>query len=167
MITPEQFSFSAEKNLFKEIGKKALVNAEILSFDRIAHRVSIEVGGYKKTNLTKVGKSMIINSIIAERKQEFKFLGGNLQDANVAISAISELKKHNVKSEMLDNAIKSSEDIYLKTKLQDVTTIFNSYEEFIKNKFIDEEDRLSILANQIKESVMFDNSYVYSLHAEL
>jgi len=32
LIVPEQFSFQAEKNLIKQLGEKALLKAQVLSF---------------------------------------------------------------------------------------------------------------------------------------
>ena len=45
MITPEQFSFTAEQKLLETIGSGSSINAEVISFRRIAHRVLQEVGG--------------------------------------------------------------------------------------------------------------------------
>ena len=49
IITPEQFSFTAEKKLMKTLENNAVINAEVLSFERMAHRVSVVVGGRNKT----------------------------------------------------------------------------------------------------------------------
>ena len=38
IITPEQFSFTAEKKLLEEVGGAA-INAEVLTFSRMAYRV--------------------------------------------------------------------------------------------------------------------------------
>ncbi len=42
IITPEQFSFTAEKKLLEEVGEAA-INAEILTFSRMSYRVIKEV----------------------------------------------------------------------------------------------------------------------------
>ena len=39
IITPEQFSFTAEEKLLTAVGKQAVVNAEVLTFNRMAYRV--------------------------------------------------------------------------------------------------------------------------------
>jgi len=57
IITPEQFSYSAEKELLNSIGQNSVINAEVISFNRIAHRVSLEVGGANKVHITKARKS--------------------------------------------------------------------------------------------------------------
>ena len=45
IITPEQFSFTAEKNLMETCEKKAVINAEVITFGRMAYRVINEIGG--------------------------------------------------------------------------------------------------------------------------
>ena len=39
IITPEQFSFTAEKRLLEEISSGAVINCEVLTFSRMAYRV--------------------------------------------------------------------------------------------------------------------------------
>ena len=48
MITPEQFSFTAETMLMKAVDAKALIHAEVLTLSRMAYRVLNEVGGSTK-----------------------------------------------------------------------------------------------------------------------
>ena len=74
IITPEQFSFSAEKELLRSLEDEeqnsAVINAEVLTFARMAHRVSSEVGGSNKTVLSNCGKSMLIYSILSNKKNK-------------------------------------------------------------------------------------------------
>lgn len=39
IITPEQFSFTAEKRLLDELSSGAVISAEVLTFSRMAYRV--------------------------------------------------------------------------------------------------------------------------------
>ena len=39
IITPEQFSFTAEKKLMELANKNAVIEAEVLTFNRMAYRV--------------------------------------------------------------------------------------------------------------------------------
>ena len=43
IITPEQFSFTLEKKLLESLKTNACINAEVLSFNRMAYRVASEV----------------------------------------------------------------------------------------------------------------------------
>lgn len=56
IITPEQFSFTAEKKLLEKSGGNAVIKAEVLTFNRMAYRLMQEVGGATKINLSDVRK---------------------------------------------------------------------------------------------------------------
>ena len=70
IITPEQFSFTAERKLMDAIDTNAVLNAEVITLSRMAHRVLQELGGSKQTQLTKCGKSMLIYSILNQYKKD-------------------------------------------------------------------------------------------------
>ena len=160
IIVPEQFSYATEKRLLDTLETDSVINAEVLSFKRLAHRVSIEIGGNTKTNLTKTGKSMLVKYIVNKNKSKLNFLG-KTSEIDLALRTITELKKHNINTETLQNEMDKTEDKFLKLKLEDINTIYSAYEETIKNNYIDEEDILTILYKQIKYSKMFDNSLIY------
>ena len=69
MITPEQFSFTAEQKLMKAANSYAILNAEVVTLSRMAYRVLNEVGGATKTHLSKSGKAMLIYSILNRHKK--------------------------------------------------------------------------------------------------
>ena len=52
IITPEQFSFTAERKLMDCLSSNAVMNAEVITLSRMAYRVISEVGG-NKNNLSK------------------------------------------------------------------------------------------------------------------
>lgn len=156
IITPEQFSFTAERNLL-ESTKGAAINAEVLTFSRMAYRVINEIGNNLK-NIEDFGKSMLIYDILDEKKKDLQFLGKNMQNIEVAGKTITELKKHNITEDKLSEVIEKTEDKFLKMKLQDIEEIYNKYEEKIKEKFLDENDTLTILADNIKNTDMFKNA---------
>lgn len=43
IIVPEQFSYATEKRLLETLDAEASINAEVISFKRLAHRVFSEV----------------------------------------------------------------------------------------------------------------------------
>lgn len=156
IITPEQFSYTSERKLL-ESTNGAAINAEVLTFSRMAHRVITETGNNLK-NIEPFGRSMLIYDILDNKKKELKFLGKNMQNVEVIDKTITEFKKHNITETNLGKAIDNLEDEYLKIKLKDVENIYNAYEEKIKEKFLDENDVLSILAENIKNTDMFNDA---------
>lgn len=161
IITPEQFSYSAEKKLLEEINTNASVNAEVISFNRIANRVFTEVGGANEVLISKSSKAMLIYSILEKEKKNLKFLNSSDDNIDIILKEITEFKKHNITTLNIEEENKKIENLELNQKLNEINLIYKTYEENIKNKFIDEEDILTKLAEKIPESKMFDNSIVY------
>lgn len=161
IITPEQFSYSAEKKLLEEINTNASVNAEVISFNRIANRVFTEVSGANEVLISKSSKAMLIYSILEKEKKNLKFLNSSDDNIDIILKEITEFKKHNITTLNIEEENEKIENPELNQKLNEINLIYKIYEENIKNKFIDEEDILTKLAEKIPESKMFDNSIVY------
>lgn len=161
IITPEQFSYSAEKKLLEEINTNASVNAEVISFNRVANRVFTEVGGANEVLISKSSKAMLIYSILEKEKKNLKFLNSSDDNIDIILKEITEFKKHNITTLNIEEENEKIENPELNQKLNEINLIYKIYEENIKNKFIDEEDILTKLAEKIPESKMFDNSIVY------
>ena len=160
-ITPEQFSFTAEKNLMGFLKEKAVMNAEVITFSRMANRALNEIGGRNKTNLSKCGKAMLIYSILSKHQNDFQFLGKSDENIEIGIQSITEFKKHGITLETLNAEIETIEDKYLKTKLEDIRFIYQNYEEQISQNYIEETDLLDFLAKSIENLSWIKNSIIY------
>ena len=161
IITPEQFSFTAEKKLLETLGNKAVLNAEVLTFNRMAYRVKSEVGGTAVSSISNSGKAMLIYSILADKKNNLKFLGKSEENIELIIDQITEFKQHGVTIEDLERMQEETEDDYLKLKIQDMLTIYKEFQNTIENRYIDENDNLTVLANQLVDVNIFDNTIIY------
>ncbi len=104
---------------------------------------------------------MLIHSILKEQKKNLKFLGNTDENVSVVSRTFKDFKKHNVSVGMLEETTKKIEDRYLLAKLNDINLIYNAYEENMKNKYVDEDDILTILESKIEKSEMFKNSVIY------
>ena len=161
IITPEQFSYSMEKRLLKNSERKVTLNAEVLSFKRLADRIFTEVGGANDVVISKSGQAMIIYSILQEQKEELKFLGKTKENIDLILKEITEFKKHNITVKRIQENIYNITEINLQGKLQDISRIYEEYEKHIENKYIDEDDILTKMSKKIQDSKMFDNSIVF------
>ncbi len=161
VITPEQFSFTAEKKLMDALKTEAVLNAEVVTFSRMAYRVINEIGGRTETNLSKCGKIMLIYSILNNCKKDLKFLGKTDENVDMVETAITEFKKHGISVEQLKKETESQEDIYLKNKLNDINIIYEKFQEQIAEKYIDETDLLTILAQNVDKVDEFKDNLIY------
>ncbi len=167
IITPEQFSFTAETRLmqsvYEQTKSKAVLNEEVITFNRMAYRVLNEVLGEanQKTNLTKCGKAMLVYSILDKQKSKLKFLGKSAENIDLSINAINEFKQHGISTENIEQEIEQTKEKYLKCKLEDMALIYKSFEEQLQGKYIDETDLLSLLAENLDKTDMFKNTIFY------
>ena len=161
IITPEQFSFTAEKKLMDKLSSKAAINAEVVTLSRMAYRVINEIGQGKKAKLSKCGKAMLIYSILNNNKEKLKFLGKSDENIDLSIRAIREFKQHGISIEDLEQEEQKQEDRYLKTKLADMKLIYSEFEGKISKEYIEEDDLLEILANNIEKTDIVTDSIIY------
>ena len=163
IITPEQFSFTAERKLMDEmekIGYGAVISAEVLTLSRMAYRVMQEVGGGLES-LSKCGKAMLVYSILSNNQKNLKFLGKSDENIDLSMRAITEFKKHGVSVDDLLSEISGVEDLYLKNKLQDMSLIYKEFEDKISESYIEDTDLLTLLAENLDKVDLVKNSIIY------
>lgn len=71
MITPEQFSYMQERKLLDVLEQNAVIQAEVLTFARMAHRILKEERGACEKRTFEIGKSNAYFSFITKTKKEF------------------------------------------------------------------------------------------------
>lgn len=161
IITPEQFSFTAEKKLIEATSGSA-IKAEVLSFERMAYRIFGEVSGAIDINLSDSIKSMIIYHLLNANKNKLEFMENSEDNVELVARQITELKKHNVKKEAIAEVItKLDHNLYLKKKLQDILILYEAFEQWIENKYVDTDDILTLLAKKIEKSEVLKDSILY------
>ena len=161
IVTPEQFSFTAEKKLMDKIKTSAITNAEVVTFNRMAYRIINETKRANSQTLSVCGKSMLLYDILSNKKNELKFIGKSSENVDLISKQITEFKKHGITTDILKDTMEKTEDQYLKAKIQDMLTIYEKYDEQISNQYIDENDCLSILAMNLEKVEDFKNCDIY------
>lgn len=159
VVTPAQFSFTAEKKLMESIN--SIVNVEILTFERMAYRILNEVGGCINTNLTNCGKSMLIYNILNKNLKELNFLNKSDENIEIISNSITEFKKHNITVEDLKSELDTLDDKFLNKKLTDVLRVYEQYNSKIEDNYIDENDLLTILSDNLNYTNEYKNSIIY------
>lgn len=161
LIVPNQMALMAEKKLMEITNNVSLINTEVITFNRMAFRVRNEIGGAKKTNLSKSGKAMLLYDILCKQKDSLNFLGKSSENVDIIGNSITEFKKHRIDINKLREECNNTQDVYLKLKLNDMITMYEEFESSIQNRFLDENDVLDILNNQIVESNQFKDAIIY------
>ena len=68
VIVPEQFTMQTQKDLVMMHPRRGIMNIDVLSFERLAHKVFDEVGGEHRRILEDTGKNLILRRLAEEKK---------------------------------------------------------------------------------------------------
>ena len=79
VIVPEQFTMQTQKEFVRLHPSHAIMNIDILSFERLAYRVFDELGTDTLTVLEETGKNLLLRRVARERGDELKVLGRNMK----------------------------------------------------------------------------------------
>ncbi|MDW8802021.1 helicase-exonuclease AddAB subunit AddB [Clostridium sp. A1-XYC3] len=164
LLVPEQFSFQAQKNLIKAVGEEGMLKAQVLSFKRMAHIVFNEVGGLTRQHINNAGKSMLIHRIMEQNNDKFKVFSKAAKKQGFITTVsdiITEFKRYNITTDTLKSTAERIENQYLRNKLEDITLIFNQFEKTLHEKYIDEEDELTMLIEKLDKCPIFDEAEIW------
>lgn len=88
LIVPEQFTMQTQKELVERSKNHAIMNIDVLSFERLAFRVFDELGMYQIRILEETGKNLILRRLTEEYGDSMGVLGSNLKK----MGYVSEIK---------------------------------------------------------------------------
>ncbi len=156
VIVPEQFTMQTQKELVALSDRSGIMNIDILSFERLAHRILEEVGKDRRPILEEVGKIMVLERVIQEKEKELGVLARSMQKPGTVAevkSLVSEFMQYEIRPEELDE-IKNrvQENPLLSHKLQDVQVIYQGYIDYLKERYLTSEEVLDVLYERIGES---------------
>lgn len=164
LIVPEQFTFQTENKMLKEIGEEYVLKAEVLSFKRLAYKVFNNCGGSTKSLMSDAGSSMLIYKILEESGNDlttFATASKKQGFIDIVSKTITEFKKYNVNSTVLQDVLKNIDDEDLYNKLKDLEILFNSFNDRLHKGHIDGEDRLSLLNEKLNDCCMYDDAEIW------
>lgn len=164
LIVPEQFTFQTENKVLNAIGERYVLNAEVLSFKRLAHNVFNECGGATRTIMGDAGKSMLIFKVLedlGDNMTVFKNASRQKGFIDIASKTITEFKKYNVNNEVLDLTINEIEDENLKMKMEELKDVFNEFNSRLHEGYVDEEDQLLLLNEKLDGCFLYDGAEIW------
>lgn len=164
LLVPEQFTFQTENKVLNAIGERYVLNAEVLSFKRLAHNVFNECGGANRTIIGDAGKSMLIFKVLedlGDNMTVFKNASRQKGFIDIASKTITEFKKYNVNNEVLDLTINEIEDENLKMKMEELKDVFNEFNSRLHEGYVDEEDQLLLLNEKLDGCSLYDGAEIW------
>ncbi|CAM3437797.1 helicase-exonuclease AddAB subunit AddB [Marinicrinis lubricantis] len=161
-LVPEQASFQGELALNSRMGLSGSVRAQVLSFQRLAHRVMQETGGTARLPIDDLGKTMLLH-LTMKRNQErllsFRHSGQQLGTMERMLDLFNEFKRYCVTPEVLRTIQAEHQD--WSDKLADLHLIYEQYEALLLSQYIDSEEVLHILAQQVEQSAYLQSAEIW------
>ncbi len=168
VVAPEQFGLATQKELVFNSPNKGILNIDVLSFSRLAHRISDEVGSYRPdiTTLDDMGKSLLIGMLAAKHRQELKAFGNDLDKLGIMDkikSVISEFMQYGISPdkafELAGAAEKAGRGI-LAAKLGDIALLYKEFKDHIKDRYTTVEETLDTVSSLVPHSETIRNSVI-------
>ena len=164
ILVPDQFTMQTQKDLVSLHDRKGIMNIDVLSFGRLTHRIFEEMGANRLPMLDDTGKSLIIRRVAAGQKGELPVLGGRLGQTGYiheVKSAISEFMQYGIGLQELDQLTEFSKKRgQLYYKLKDLRTIYEGFQQFIREKYLTTEESLEVLASYVPQSKLLKDSVI-------
>ena len=164
VIVPEQFTMQTQKDLVTMHPKKGIMNIDVLSFGRLAHRIFEEVGGNHRTILDDEGKNLILRKIAGDYEGQLRVLKGNLKKQGYISevkSVISEFVQYDIGIDEVDEILAELDpNQYLYYKMQDIRTVYEGFSNYLKDRYITKEELLDVLCEVADKSEILKDSVI-------
>lgn len=157
-IVPEQFTMSTQRALVSAHPDHTIMNIDVLSFHRLAYRIFTELGYDNLSVLDDTGKNLILHRIAVKNADQFPLLGKKLKRPGYIDqmkSLISELTQYHISPEEFSGmGDLSGMPPAFSMKTKEVSFMYESFLDFIKDSHITSEQILELLAQVIEESLV-------------
>ncbi len=94
-------------------------------------------------------------------KKNLRFLGKSDENIELIGTQITEFKKHGITVDLLKESVSNTDNKYLKCKMEDMLLVYDRFQNNIKDKYIDENDVLTILSEKIEETTFLNDAIIY------
>lgn len=164
-VVPEQATLITDMWLMEELKEEALMDVRAVSFERLTREVLSVTAGRRRPFIDAVGKSMVLRTVFEDYKEEFQVFreGAHNQDfLSHALRLLTELKRSGISYEQLEEvAASSSGSEILRQKLREIALMQRRMHELLAGNYSDNEDRMLLLAREIKNAEHLKGVDVY------
>lgn len=166
VVVPEQFTLSTQHDLVRINPRRGILNIDVLSIQRLAHRIFEEVGcgSERGTLIDDMGKNLILRHLAEKYVDELPALGGSIKKLGYITevkSVISEFMQYGIGMNEISNMINNADGHKgLQRKLMDIQVLYNAFREDIKNRYVTTEELLERASDITTQSRIIKNSVI-------
>ena len=162
VVVPEQFTMQTQRKLVDLSTNHAIMNIDVLSFQRLAYRIFDELGKTDIKILEETGKNLVLRKLSQEQEDNLTVLRGNMHRMGYigeVKSFISELMQYNISPNQLEESILEERfSKSLSAKLKDISVMYRGFTEYLEGNYITQEELLHVLIRVAEESKILRDS---------
>lgn len=155
-LVPEQYTMQTQQKLVELSTHHAIMNIDVLSFQRLAYRVFDELGIGEMSVLEETGKNLVLRKVAQEQEAKLTVLRGNMHRMGYigeVKSLISELMQYNVTPQQLEDCIQNPQlSQALVAKLKDIQVMYQGFSDYLQGHYITTEELLQVLSDLADKS---------------
>ena len=162
MIVPEQFTMQTQRDLVLMHPDGGIMNLDVLSFRRLAHRIFEEVGADRRSVLTETGKNLMLRRVAMEQKDILQVLGSRMNRPGYVSevkSVLSELMQYEVTDFEMQQMVEfAGARPLLAAKLADLRVLYRAFLEYQRDRFMKPEELMDVLCQLAPDSGLLKKS---------
>lgn len=170
LLVPEQATFQMEHALVSDPALGGLLRAQVLSFRRLAWRIMQETGATYGVPIDDLGKKMLLQRLLHKHNDSLRLFHSAYEKVGFSDrlhDLFSEFKRYRLDANELERHssrldMNRDEGKELTTgKLHDLALLYRDYEFELSNRFLDGEEFLNRLAEQLPKSAFMREAEIW------
>ncbi len=164
VLVPEQFTLQTQRKLVELSAHGAIMNVDVLSFQRLAYRVFDDLGIRAMQILEETGKNLALRRVAQEQQEHLTAIRPNLGRMGYISelkSLLSELMQYRISCEQLEEFIATHTiSPALAGKLKDVAVLYRAFSDFIHTQYRTAEEILPMLVDLADRSELLRGAVI-------
>ena len=165
VIVPEQYTIEMQRALVQASSNAGILNVDVVSFARLAHRIFEEQGKLSRVILDDVGKSLLLQRVVQNVEDELTVLKKGIRRPGYITevkSILSEFMQYGIDEEDLAYLQEQTQrqSAGLSMKLRDLRILFHAFRQGLGERYLTKEEMLLVLADCIADSDLLRDSVI-------
>lgn len=160
LVVPSQFTVEAEQGLLDYLQEDILLDVQVKSFQSLVREILQEGRGFKRPSLDDTGRAMLLRLILEDSDQDWESFPPSTRREGLIEGLSRELKEYKeygIGPDLLVDIADELEDSKdTENKLRELAQIYQAYNEFLEDSFLDGDDQLIFAFSQLKDLRIFD-----------
>ena len=166
VVVPEQYSMQTQRELVQEHPAHVLMNIDVLSFGRLAHRVFEETGADRRTVLDDIGKSLLLRRVASRCADDLEILRRGIHRPGMideVKSVLSEFMQYGIGGEQIEEMAAFAGEHgqnALQARLHDLKKLYEQFKSAEADSYVTSEETLDLLAKAIPNAGSLKGSVI-------